>query len=213
MKLLVFGATGRSGLLFVRQALDAGHEVTAFARHAEKLANVTDANLTVVPGKLTDHTALRRAIVGQEAVVSLLGPVRGQKGTPVADAMRHIVATMEQREVDRLLVVSAHSVPADEDRSTPGAWFAAQKEKALAGAAWQERMDVAELVRGSSLAWTLVRVPRLTDKPAKAPAFAGFVGDPELRSSLSREALVAFLLAQLEGQAWVRKSPAVSDGK
>src|SRR5690606_11073726 len=103
-KLLVFGATGASGKLLLGNALAAGHEVTAFTRIPEKLSGFTDVNLTVVAGKLTDLAAVRRAIVGQEAVISLLGPTRGSKGTPVADAMRHIVTTIEQRGVERLIV-------------------------------------------------------------------------------------------------------------
>lgn len=213
MKLLVFGATGPSGKLFVHRALAAGNEVTAFARRPEKLADVGDVNLTVVGGKLTDLAALRRAIVGQEAVVSFLGPTPGNKGTPIADGMRHIVATMEQRGVDRLIAVASPSVSADEDRASPGAWLAAQLEKSLSSAAWQERRDTAEIVRGSSLKWTVVRPLKLTNKAAKAPAVAGFLGAPELRSSLSRAALAEFVLTQLEDRTWVRRSPVVSDGR
>jgi putative NADH-flavin reductase len=37
MKLLILGATGGIGLEIVRQAIDRGHQVTAFARTLERL--------------------------------------------------------------------------------------------------------------------------------------------------------------------------------
>ncbi|MGW2223143.1 NAD(P)H-binding protein, partial [Nonomuraea sp. NPDC001684] len=37
MRLVIFGATGRTGLELVRQALDLGHEVTAVVRDAARL--------------------------------------------------------------------------------------------------------------------------------------------------------------------------------
>lgn len=43
MKLLVFGASGRTGRVLVRQALDQGHVVTAFARDPAKV-RLTHAN-------------------------------------------------------------------------------------------------------------------------------------------------------------------------
>ena len=43
MKLLVLGATGKTGSEVVRQALDAGHEVTAFVRDRAKLSITTPA--------------------------------------------------------------------------------------------------------------------------------------------------------------------------
>ena len=37
MKIVVFGATGRTGLPLVKQALDAGHQVVAFVRDPAKM--------------------------------------------------------------------------------------------------------------------------------------------------------------------------------
>ena len=37
MKVIIFGSTGATGQQVVKQALEHGHEVTAFARSPEKL--------------------------------------------------------------------------------------------------------------------------------------------------------------------------------
>lgn len=52
MKIAIFGGTGPTGQLVVREALAAGHDVVAFARNPGKL-EVADARLRVVEGQLT----------------------------------------------------------------------------------------------------------------------------------------------------------------
>ena len=72
MKLLVLGASGKTGSEVVRQALDAGHEVTAFVRDRAKLS-ITDAGLRVSTSDAVSFDELRAALQGQEAVISTLG--------------------------------------------------------------------------------------------------------------------------------------------
>ena len=73
MKIVVFGASRGVGLEVVKQALKAGHTVTAFVRSPEKFT-VKDANLTVFKGDSMDAEAVEKAIAGQDAVISALGP-------------------------------------------------------------------------------------------------------------------------------------------
>ncbi len=48
-RIMVFGATGKTGTQIVRQALEAGHNVTAFVRNPTRLA-ISDPKLRVVTG-------------------------------------------------------------------------------------------------------------------------------------------------------------------
>ena len=77
MKFTVFGATGGIGREVVRQALAAGHQVTAVVRDPARLG-VTDAGLEVVRADLTDPQPLRTAVAGRDAVLSGLGRARPQ---------------------------------------------------------------------------------------------------------------------------------------
>jgi uncharacterized protein YbjT (DUF2867 family) len=107
MKMTVFGATGRIGGEVVRQALDAGHDVTAVVRDPARF-EVRHAALEVakVPG-LTDPDVLRPALEGSEAAISGVGP-RGRKDGPVAStATRGILRAMEVTGVRRFEAVSA----------------------------------------------------------------------------------------------------------
>jgi len=78
MKLLVFGATGGTGKQLVRQALEQGHVVTAFARDPSKIKE-TQANLRLVQGDILQPDSVETAVAGQDAVLSALGtrlPIR-----------------------------------------------------------------------------------------------------------------------------------------
>lgn len=75
MKILVLGATGRTGHLFTRKALEEGHAVTAYVRNPDKALSLLGVhqNLTIVPGTLDDAERLSAASSGQDVMVSILG--------------------------------------------------------------------------------------------------------------------------------------------
>ena len=60
MKVLIFGATGTIGHELVKQALEQGHVVTAFARNPAKV-DLEHPNLTVAQGDVMDQAAVERA--------------------------------------------------------------------------------------------------------------------------------------------------------
>lgn len=72
MKVLVFGASGRTGHQIVAQALARKLVVTTFVRKPEKLA-VHDSALYVVQGDVADYDGVAAAVMGQDAVISVLG--------------------------------------------------------------------------------------------------------------------------------------------
>ena len=75
MKILVLGATGRTGYLFTRKALEEGHTVTAYVRNPDRAQALLGAhqNLTIIPGTLNDAEQLAAASSGQDVMVSVLG--------------------------------------------------------------------------------------------------------------------------------------------
>ena len=75
MKILVLGASGRTGSLFTRKALEEGHTVTAYVRNPDKAVALLGAhqNLIIVPGALNDSEQLATISSGQDVMVSILG--------------------------------------------------------------------------------------------------------------------------------------------
>lgn len=67
MKVLVIGATGRTGRHAVRRLLARGDEVTAFARNPSAVTEISD-RLRVVQGDARDPDSIDRAVRGQDAL-------------------------------------------------------------------------------------------------------------------------------------------------
>ncbi|MEU3725000.1 NAD(P)H-binding protein [Streptomyces sp. NPDC031705] len=170
MKITVFGATGGVGREVVRQALDAGHEVTAVVRDPARLdVPPHDRLLVAVVADLTDEDALVPVLAGREAVVSALGPSSNKQArlTPVAGpALRAIVSAMDRAGVSRLSAVSA--APLGPDAPGDGALMRVMVYPLLRRLLRDVYADLAvmEAAIGASRArWTVVRPPRLLDRP------------------------------------------------
>ena len=70
-KILLFGATGRTGSIILQYALTKGYAVTALVRNPGKLT-VKHDHLSVIQGLPTDFDDVRQAMIGCDAVISTL---------------------------------------------------------------------------------------------------------------------------------------------
>jgi len=106
MKIIVFGATGRVGFCVVKQAVEAGHHVTAFVRDRRRLI-AGDNKVSIAEGDARDPAAVRWALEpGFDAVVVAVGQTDLKPSTVVTDSVRNVVAAMKDLGMDRLLLVS-----------------------------------------------------------------------------------------------------------
>jgi uncharacterized protein YbjT (DUF2867 family) len=209
MRLTVFGGTGATGRLLIQQALDAGHAVTAYARTPGKLPE--RPGLTVIAGTLDDAAAVRQAVEGADAVVSLLGPGKDKAGTAaLVPGTRTIVAAMTAAGVRRLVATATPSAPDPSDGRDLRLAVMVGAIRIAMRPAYDAIRGVADVVRASSLDWTLVRLPLLHDKPRDGAPHPRRVGESgSLR--LSRPGLAAFLLQEAETGAFTGTSPLLAD--
>jgi uncharacterized protein YbjT (DUF2867 family) len=167
MKLTVFGATGGIGGHVVRQALDAGHRVTAVVRDRSRLAVPDHPELHVVTvAGLTDSEALEPALSGSDAALSGVG-ARSLKDAGVASvATRGILGALEATGVRRFVAVSAMPVgPIPEGEGFVGRRLAYPIVRRVLRKVYDDLEAMEADIRRAGLEWTVVRPPRLTDKP------------------------------------------------
>ena len=72
MKAAIFGATGSTGIELVKQALEAGHEVTAFVRNPAGLS-IENERLIINTGDVFDPASVAEVVKGQDAILCALG--------------------------------------------------------------------------------------------------------------------------------------------
>ena len=209
MNLTVLGATGGIGQEIVRQALAAGHRVTAVVRDPARL-EVTGTGLEVFRADLTDPEAVRPAVAGRDAVLSGLG-ARSRKDAGVATRLtRTVLRAMETERVRRLLVVSAAPVgPAPEadgavDRAMRGVVSAVLKDVYT-----DLRQMEAELAR-SGTDWTSVRPPRLQDKPLTGTYRTVVGGFPPKGRFIARADVAHAMLAMVADAGTVKQGVGVA---
>ena len=209
MRITLFGATGRTGEYVLKQALDAGHAVTALVRTPGKL-DAASPNLTLVEGDARDAGAVSKAIAGAGAVISTLGPARGGPMDVMTRAAENIVAGMEQHGVKRLIFTTGAGVPAPQDKPTFMSRFMGFLVRTLSRKVYEDSLQGAEIVKQSGLDWTIVRGPMLKDAPFDGDYQLGYVGDG-MNRTLARGNFADCVLGQLEDETYLHKIPAASD--
>jgi putative NADH-flavin reductase len=198
MKVVVFGATGRTGRLLVEGALDRGHEVTAFVRAPDKLGALRE-RVRVVQGDVLDGGLVSDAVDGQDAALVALG-VAMKKRDPAVNAQGtlNVIRSMQRYEVRRLVVLSAGGTQQGPDPNLPWVFERVVKPLFLKRAyADLRRMETS--VRQSELDWTIVRASGgLTDGPARGHyrAEPGYSLPGGRR--IARADVAAFMLDELE---------------
>lgn len=209
MKVVVFGATGNTGLRFIEQALDQGHQVTAFVRNADAFA-LRHERLRVVVGDTTgDPARVEAAIQGQDAVVSALGRRKtfSSEGL-IAKSVAAIVPAMRRAGVRRIILVSAAGVGETRHQAPllPRLMY-----RLLLTDIFADKKAAEDALRASGLDWTIVYPVLLTDGPATGRYRVGerlaLRGFPKI----ARADVAHFMVAQLESDAFVRKGALISD--
>ncbi|MGZ3100840.1 NAD(P)-dependent oxidoreductase [Streptomyces sp. H72] len=209
MKLTVFGATGGTGREVVRQALDAGHHVTAVVRDPARLPG-SGERLEVVRADLDDLASVRTAVAGRDAVLSALGPRRRADAGVVARLTRTVVRAMEAEGVRRVLVVSAMPVgPRAEgegllDRGVRGVISTVFKE------VYADLRVMEDDLARSATEWTVVRPPRLQDRPLTGRYRTVVGGFPAKGRFLGRAEVAHAMLAMTGDPGTVRQGVGIA---
>lgn len=166
MRIVVFGASGQTGRIFVPLALDAGHEVTAFVRSTSTRPDLHD-RLRLVVGDVLQPVTLAPAVEGQDAVVILLGrPARRARQLRTRGTAK-IVEAMQTVGVSRVICLTTFGY-GDGAAILARATFVFRNIIAplLLGDTLADHEGQEAALRQSGLAWTIIRAPWLKDEPA-----------------------------------------------
>nr|XP_010945565.1 flavin reductase (NADPH) [Camelus bactrianus] len=107
-KIAIFGATGKTGLTTLAQAVQAGYEVTVLVRDASRLPSEGPQPAHVIVGDVRQAADVDKTVAGQDAVIVLLG-TRSPLGptTMMSEGARNIVAAMKAHGVDKVVACTS----------------------------------------------------------------------------------------------------------
>jgi putative NADH-flavin reductase len=99
MRLIVFGASGKTGREIVQQALERGHDVTAFVRDPAKL-KLTHDRLNVARGDVMDAPSVDAAMPCHDAILVAVGHRRYLGPSKIlSEGTRHIISAAQKHGV------------------------------------------------------------------------------------------------------------------
>ncbi|KAJ6501682.1 NAD-P-binding protein [Mycena vitilis] len=208
MRLLIFGSTGPTGILLVREALTVfdGATIVLYVRTPEKLPEDIGRNpkCSIIKGQLEDDDALSQAMQGVNIVLSALGP-----NTPLARAYERIIRLMKVHQVDRLLALGTASIEDEADRFNLAYYTMVKSVSLSMRNAYKDIRAIGAVIRASELQhWTIIRVPVLSNNTSKE-VIAGYIGDGKTKNHmmLNRIGFAAFVIEEVGKKRWDRKCP------
>lgn len=208
LSIAILGATGRTGLQLVSQALEKSFAVTVLVRSPAKLGELR-GRVTIVEGSTTDPSAVDRAVAGCDAVLSALGHVRGSPGNLLSVSSSNIVGAMKNRGLKRLVVLTNTAVSDPSDRPPLVHLFVKGALLLMNGEMRRDALEEARKVAESGLDWTLVRAPILTDGPMTGWYKVGHLAKG-MPLRVSRADVAHFMLTCAAEGKYVGERPVVS---
>lgn len=208
-RVTVLGATGRTGRKLAALALTRGDVVTVLVRDRGRLGEVA-GRVNIVEGTATDPVAVSSAIPqGTDVVFSTLGHSRGSPKDLESVALRNVIDSMKSKGVRRLVVLASSVVkdPGDDPSSSQRLILTLMKR--FRRDVYDDSVNKARIVMGSSLEWTIIRASILTNGPAKGNYKAGPMnGGAGVR--VSRSDMAEFMLKCADEGLYHRSFPYVS---
>jgi len=205
MKIVVFGASGKTGSLLVEDVLKAGFEVVAYVRKKESIKSV-HSNLRIVEGQLNDSEKLKSAISGSDVCISTLGGNSLTKhSSEIIQGIENIVRIMEAEGIKRLIYLSSFG--------TGDSRFYMPQPARFLILDILLRIPIADhntnenRIMKSKLQWTIIQPGSLTDG-AKTENIKHGSDKTKLKGSakISRQNVASFILMQLTDNNYINKS-------
>ncbi|MCH2110971.1 MAG: SDR family oxidoreductase [Polyangiaceae bacterium] len=188
-KIVVFGANGKVGRAFIPLALEAGYQVRAFVRNAEKFVLRDDTRIDIVEGDATNAEDVHRALAEMDAVVSCLGNPN-RKTLIMAKATEKIMgAAAEQPHPPRCLMISSIGVGGS-------SWLIKALLTMIIGRKAFGDYEAAEArVRSEEKApWLVVRPYALNDQDSRGGAALLQSRHPHIAKAIPRSDVARFFL-------------------
>jgi putative NADH-flavin reductase len=197
MKIAVIGASGNAGSRITAELARRGHDVTAIARHPEKIAAQT--NVTPTRGDVMDQAGLARLLAGHDAAISSIHFL--------ASDPAKLIGAAKDSKVGRYLVVggagSLEVAPGVRLVTTPG-FPVVYKAEAEKGAAFLDLLRAEK-----ELSWTFLSPSALFVAGERTGKFR--LGTDQLltsadgKSSISFEDFAVALADEIERPAHIRQ--------
>lgn len=205
MVIAVIAASGRSGQVFVKAALEAGNKVRAGIRGHNPFQ--PNDNLQPFEGDATDKKQLTKLFQGADAVVSLIGHVKGSPPNIQTEAIKNVVQTMEQLGIKRLVSLTGTGARLPGDKITLIDRFLNLGVGIVDPSRVRDGRNHLEVLKQCKLDWTVIRVLKLQNV---SPGAYALKEHGPTKTYVGREEVARAILEVLEGKSFIKQAPIIS---
>ncbi len=217
-KIAILGATGRTGIWIIKEALNRGYSVNALVRPQSSL-DIEQPDLNIIKGVPTSAEDLTRTMEGCEAVLSALNISRKIEWWPwsalsssptfLSEVAEKMVTIAKEIDLRRCLIVTAWGT-GESKQDTPG-FFGFMIDYTNIGVVYRDHERQEEIWEKSGLDWTIVRPVGLTndtDEKSVGVLLESKTTKPD-KLTISRRMVAEFMLDALEDGSYIRQKPIV----
>jgi len=215
MKILLLGATGRTGKHIIEEAIKRGHKISAIARNPEKLK---DFKIDITQGTPYDYETVEKAITGCEAVINTLNvsrksdnpwaPLAAPKDM-ISKSASNAIKAMGNAGIKRFVALS--TIGAGRSwKKTPGILKFIVSVSNLKYA-FLDHGKQEEILENSATDFTICRAPMLSAKINNTGAIATAEGEKPENMYLSRNSAAEFFLTIIENGEHIKETISLSN--
>lgn len=215
MKILLLGATGRTGKHIIEEALKKGHKISAIARNPQK---IKDYEIDIVKGTPYDYKTVEKAITGCEAVINTLNvsrksdnpwaPLAAPKDMISKSALNAIQA-MEKAGIKRFVALS--TIGAGRSWKTSPGILKLLVTITNLRFAFKDHGKQEAILEKSDMDYTICRAPMLSMENNETGAVATAEGVKPASMTLSRNSAAEFFLQIIENVEYIRETVSLSN--
>lgn len=204
MKILLLGATGRTGKFIIEEAIRRGHKISAIARSLEKLKNY---QIDIIQGTPYDFETVEKAISGCEAVINTLNISRKSDNpwaglaSPtdlISKSATNCISAMKKVGIKRFIALS--TIGAGSSWKTTPALLKFIVSISNLKYAFRDHSKQEEILQNSSIDYTICRAPMLSMEINTKGAFAVKEGENPPKMMLSRNSAAEFFIKIIENK-------------
>ena len=197
-------------MCIVKQALANSCKVNALCRNPDAIP-FKNTSLRIIKGSLLDKILVHKTIEGSDAVICVFGPMKPYTDIFCAEATENIIIAMQDAGILKLICQTGALIGKTQVQRSLFMRFLMKTYNKKFPKSARDRDMQEELIMESSLDWTIVKPPRLSNGKRKRKYSTGENLKVSAFSSATREDTADFILSLLESDNYLKKLPIIKD--
>lgn len=205
-KIAIIGGRGTVGKKISKKALEKGYSVKMLTRYREESGS--GDKVCFIRGDARNKDDIKELIKGCDAVINTGGHPKSEKPF-YRTVTSHIIQGMKELGIKRYIVATGAFLTLNGDEKTFLNQVGANLFQLFFSPMMKEKEQEYELLKASSLDWTLIRLPFVVDKKGTGHIKIATKNMPG--KVITNEDIASFLISQIDSKKYIRGTPFISN--